>query len=221
MAPGKYEVSAYQLSSVESTWLTEAIHQDESFEATEFRNFSEDPMLVILLALRDLCFAPSLQRTNMGVLRSLWAYLLGRGRGDWGGRADQHFLTLFQRYTGVPLEYANVSHLRHKSRKFSPDISTRLSKNQCLETFGRAKDMIAQQMIGYTSGGYFLTISHGKIREGDIVCVLLGGSVPYILRPKDDYYILIGEAYVHGIMDGEVLEAVNRGEYALEWISLR
>jgi hypothetical protein len=80
--------------------------------------------------------------------------------------------------------------------------------------------MIAQQMIGYTRRGYFLATSHGKIQAGDIVCVLLGGSVPYILRPKDDYYILIGEAYVHGIMDGEVLEAVNRGEYALEWISL-
>jgi hypothetical protein len=31
----------------------------------------------------------------------------------------------------------------------------------------------------------------------------MGGSVPYILRPIDDYYQLIGDAYVHGVMDGE------------------
>jgi hypothetical protein len=96
-----------------------------------------------------------------------------------------------------------------------------LSKDQCSEMFGRAETMIAQQMIGYTRKGYFLTISHGKTEAGDVICVLLGGSVPYILRPIDDSYILIGEAYVHGIMDGEVLEAVSRQEYALEWISLR
>jgi hypothetical protein len=42
---------------------------------------------------------------------------------------------------------------------------------------------------------------------GDKIVLLGGGKVPYILRPKDGaetgYYELIGDAYVHGIMDGE------------------
>jgi hypothetical protein len=41
----------------------------------------------------------------------------------------------------------------------------------------------------------------------DIIALLEGGRVPYILRPKvgmeEGYYELIGDAYVHGIMDGE------------------
>jgi hypothetical protein len=42
---------------------------------------------------------------------------------------------------------------------------------------------------------------------GDRIVLLGGGKVPYILRPKDGTetgcYELIGDAYVHGIMDGE------------------
>jgi hypothetical protein len=112
--PRYYDISTDQFSLDEFTWLTEAIHQDETFEASCVRarnNYasSQDPMLVILLALQDLSSAPSLQRTNMGILRSLRAYMLPRGEGD------QHFLTRFRQYTGVSLEDDNVSHLRHKS----------------------------------------------------------------------------------------------------------
>jgi hypothetical protein len=43
---------------------------------------------------------------------------------------------------------------------------------------------------------------------GDVVCILFGGNVPYILRPTDieGQYILIGECYVKGLMQGEALE---------------
>jgi hypothetical protein len=42
-------------------------------------------------------------------------------------------------------------------------------------------------------------------RAGDEVWVLAGGRVPYVLRPKgNNEYELVGEAYVHGIMDGEL-----------------
>lgn len=44
-------------------------------------------------------------------------------------------------------------------------------------------------------------------KVGDIIALLEGGSVPYILRPRSGTeagcYELIGDAYVHGIMDGE------------------
>jgi hypothetical protein len=50
---------------------------------------------------------------------------------------------------------------------------------------------------------------------GDLVCILFGCSVPVILReitgklrkPRDGrvYHELIGEAYIHGKMDGEAL----------------
>lgn len=42
---------------------------------------------------------------------------------------------------------------------------------------------------------------------GDVIALLEGGKVPYILRPRSDaeagVYELVGDAYVHGVMDGE------------------
>ena len=44
------------------------------------------------------------------------------------------------------------------------------------------------------------------MRPGDIVVVLYGGNTPYILRPKGDSYLFLGQAYIHTIMHGEVLD---------------
>lgn len=49
--------------------------------------------------------------------------------------------------------------------------------------------------------------------KGDIICVLFGGQVPYVLRPRnDDCYAVVGECYMDGIMHGESLsdDAVTR-----------
>lgn len=41
------------------------------------------------------------------------------------------------------------------------------------------------------------------VERGDKICVLYGCSVPVILRQVNAYHILIGECFVHGIMEGE------------------
>jgi hypothetical protein len=39
---------------------------------------------------------------------------------------------------------------------------------------------------------------------GDLLCIIsLGSEVPLVLRPKGGEFLLVGGAYVHGIMDGE------------------
>jgi hypothetical protein len=44
------------------------------------------------------------------------------------------------------------------------------------------------------------------LRPGDLVCILFGGLIPYVLRPNGEQFIFLGECYVHGIMNGEALE---------------
>ncbi|PMD55579.1 HET-domain-containing protein [Hyaloscypha bicolor E] len=58
------------------------------------------------------------------------------------------------------------------------------------------------------------------VRIGDTVAVLEGGVTPFILRKYGYMYRLVGESYVHGIMDGEVLEMAERGECTLEGVFL-
>ena len=47
----------------------------------------------------------------------------------------------------------------------------------------------------------------GAPRDGDHVCILLGGDTPFILRSreKENEWQFIAEAYVHGIMDGQAM----------------
>ena len=58
-----------------------------------------------------------------------------------------------------------------------------------------------------TSKGYMGLFPRGT-QAGDRICVFLGGPVLFVLRPHkpSKSYQLIGECYVHGIMDGEILE---------------
>jgi hypothetical protein len=57
-----------------------------------------------------------------------------------------------------------------------------------------------------TSNGYIGGVVHGCV-IGDKICIFLGASVPFVLRERDDGgFTFVGEAYVHGLMDGEALK---------------
>ena len=75
-----------------------------------------------------------------------------------------------------------------------------------------------------TSNGYF-GLGPLLMEEGDVVCVLAGGSTPFILRELNETcetcgqgqncWRLMGYAYVHGFMDGEAVTLVDEGKK--EW----
>ncbi|KAE9375141.1 HET-domain-containing protein [Stipitochalara longipes BDJ] len=67
-----------------------------------------------------------------------------------------------------------------------------------------------QQMYGRrafrTENGY-VGLGPAGMTTGDNVCIIFGAQVPYVLRPDGKgRYQLVGEAYIHGIMDGELIE---------------
>jgi hypothetical protein len=58
-----------------------------------------------------------------------------------------------------------------------------------------------------------LGLTSQYVRKGDMIAVFSGGQVPFILRQHDSgKYIIISEAYVDGIMDGEAVES-SKWEY--------
>lgn len=55
-------------------------------------------------------------------------------------------------------------------------------------------------------------------KEGDIVTILYGGDLYFVLRPKGDLYELIGDAYVHGVIKGELFEDIDTNQMPQEQI---
>ncbi len=61
-----------------------------------------------------------------------------------------------------------------------------------------------------TERGYF-GLGAPYVEPGDIVCIFNNGYTPYVLRPQDkgQQFLLVGNCYVHGLMNGE---GVNEAE---------
>lgn len=50
-----------------------------------------------------------------------------------------------------------------------------------------------------------------KSQVGDHICILYGCSVPVVLREENGVFTFVGEAYAHGLMDGEAVSKVEEG----------
>jgi hypothetical protein len=62
-----------------------------------------------------------------------------------------------------------------------------------------------QRRLFWTEKGLYGLGPH-CMQVGDIVVVLYGGNTPYVLRPREDEYIFMGQAYVDEIMNGELFQ---------------
>lgn len=78
-------------------------------------------------------------------------------------------------------------------------------------------------------GRRFITTTKGRVglapadcKEGDVICVFLGSGVPYVLRPnvvgagESSTFSFVGDCYLHGIMNSEVLDMLERKDTKLE-----
>ncbi|KAJ4993122.1 het domain-containing protein [Stagonosporopsis vannaccii] len=60
------------------------------------------------------------------------------------------------------------------------------------------------------------------MQPGDILCVLYGGKMPFVLRSWcNGDFLLVGECYVHGLMEGQVVDMVDAGERVEEVFNIQ
>ncbi|KPI35740.1 uncharacterized protein AB675_1296 [Cyphellophora attinorum] len=73
--------------------------------------------------------------------------------------------------------------------------------------YGLALDVLfSTAALCRTRKGYLGWVSPSA-REDDIVCLFQGAAAPWLIRPRPDgTFLLISEAYIHGIMYGEALD---------------
>jgi hypothetical protein len=80
---------------------------------------------------------------------------------------------------------------------------------------------IVGRKVAISESGYIGLVPE-EAQEGDAICFLLGGEVPYIIRKNvTGPSLLVGECYIHGLMDGEGLEATGLEHRPLEDVVLR
>jgi hypothetical protein len=70
-----------------------------------------------------------------------------------------------------------------------------------------------------TKRGYVGT-GPNRVKSGDLVCVLLGSLVPLIIRKQGSNFIVVREAYVYGMMHGEMIDELESGRLELETLIL-
>ena len=71
-----------------------------------------------------------------------------------------------------------------------------------------------------TKKGY-MGLALEQARKGDQVAILLGRDVPFVLRTREGSgFVMVGETYVHGIMNGEAMSDVEKGVNILKIIEL-
>jgi hypothetical protein len=104
----------------------------------------------------------------------------------------------------------------HKDFKDFFSSSTRnISKTHALTYhLSLAVHSLRKRKLATTKGGYIAMVPR-NVKRGDVVIVLLGCNFPVLVRPCGLYFRVLGECYVHGLMDGQVFGLAKSGKTSL------
>jgi len=94
------------------------------------------------------------------------------------------------------------------------------TEHPIVETFLKTVNTMMRERILFRATNGFLGLGPKQVRPGDFICILFGCAVPVVLRKhelnkeqdarreqKADLYRLLGNCYVHGIMNGEFMKS--------------
>ncbi|KAI0543566.1 HET domain-containing protein [Xylaria curta] len=103
-----------------------------------------------------------------------------------------------------------------------------LTELLCDLSMGGDPEAYAALASNFCLGRKFIVTLAGRMgigptgtKPGDLVFVIFGGGVPYILRKQESGFLFVGESYIHGLMDGEAVKGWQRDELAEEILELR
>jgi hypothetical protein len=77
------------------------------------------------------------------------------------------------------------------------------------QVFVNARRVGSEGRSFFTTPKGFMGTGPPLAKKGDVVCVIKDARVPFLLRRHGTGYLLVGEAFVLGLMDGEVRRYLN------------
>jgi hypothetical protein len=132
--------------------------------------------------------------------------VMGNANDQSGSALELHFkyfLTLLCGRTAPGTRCKKEELVEHMRRSCIPDQEG----SKALEALCVSLEIGTRHRRFIMCGGNQIGAAPEETQKGDVVCVLMGASVPVILRKtaRPDEYEFVGECYLHGFMDGEVL----------------
>lgn len=107
------------------------------------------------------------------------------------------------RHYGADLELLTF---RHET------LTPELQKRRKAQMAGMKAASCERRFIRTPKG--YMGLAPAAANTNDYVCVLYGGTVCYVLREQQEtsQYKFVGECYLHGCMDGEMLDFLQHGQ---------
>ncbi|KAK3170323.1 hypothetical protein OEA41_009710 [Lepraria neglecta] len=142
---------------------------------------------------------PLIRRGIIGI-EAFWRTLIG-DQGSHIFPAPEQYGTHFESY---------LFHAKARNQGYPKTPKIRKSG----DVPNAAHPLVYQAALGYVAPNRkFLTTTKGLIglgphsmQPGDLICIMSGGRVPYVLRKEGGHCRLIGESYVHGLMEGQAIQ---------------
>ena len=123
------------------------------------------------------------------------------------GEYSPIFALLFDTATGSSPSFPDQPASSTKRRLKLENLQVRSPARTYRHMQVAMKAAVKLRRLGVTAKRYLGLFPRGT-QIGDHVCVFTGACVPFVIRrhETEDKYQLVGECYVHGIMDGEVAD---------------
>ena len=80
------------------------------------------------------------------------------------------------------------------------------NRNHKSEAFQALLTCLSKRVIIRTGKGY-IGLAPENTQTGDMIVLLEGGKLPFILRQTGSHWSIVGDSYIYGIMDGEAYAA--------------
>ncbi len=210
-----YTDSDYPASDEE----TDSEISDEEVSQNEDEHFSEDdfktendgptsrnqksPLKTTLQRCFDLAMTSELYASEEDLATAFWHSLVG-GRDVNGGAVSSEYFAHYKNYRQMDFWLTEGTLPEHSEDPEFEEISC------SSEIFSQAHNSHSGYKSWCVTEKGYLGYVPAEAEEGDMIVVLLGAKVPYLLRRSGDYHLLIGgECYVYGIMHGETLRSIR------------
>ena len=159
---------------------------------------------------------------NLGPPDAFWRTLVANRTSD--GNPPPHY---YEHACHQAFLYSDGDDL-NTDRVLSAHRNVRLVTAKIITEFlQRVQAVVWRRRMALTGELSALGLVPENTKKRDLVCILAGCSVPVILREKIDndngktFHVIIGESYIHGMMDGEAYRVKQTKNIPIRTFELR